>query len=143
MKLYKKLCLLAPIFSLAGCGNLANFYDDMVNPNFIEVAGIRFNYSGLTDNSQEAKSAALSYYGSYCVFGDDYTFTFYSGTMNAGGTYRQQRRKVFLTVLYSNGQLLPEEERVEKTLYVYDYDLHLPLEINNLSFSVIYTAEIL
>ncbi len=143
MKLYKKLCLLVPIFSLAGCGDLANFYDDMVNPNFIEVAGVRFDYSGLTDNSQEARSAALSYYDSYFVFGIDNTFTFFSSISNAGGTYYQQRRKVFLSVLYSDGELLPEEERVEKTLYVYDYDLHLPLEINNLSFSVIYTAQIL
>ncbi len=146
MKL-SRLFLLAPLFTLASCGNLANFYRDVVEGNTpqstaLNVSGHDFLFSDLIPNDFEGyQDLKASFNNSTISFIDNYSVTFTNGNSEQSGRYNQYDTLIVIVITSSDGQAIPEDQQVPETFILEDTDLHYSFEYNNISIDAVYVLE--
>jgi len=97
MKL-RKLCLLLPIIFLSSCGDLTNFYDEVVLDNYIDVMGHTFDYAGAIVEKEDSGYYASEFENSSFTFFNDMTLAYQDDSGITEGSYYQSRRRLLLTI---------------------------------------------
>ena len=142
-----RLLLLAPLFALTSCGNLANFYKDVVEGHTPEstafnVSGHYYTFYDLVPNDfEDYQDLKASFNNSSISFVDDYSVTFNSGNSEQSGRYNQYDTLVVIVITSSDGQAIPEDQQVPEIFVLNDTDLHYSFEHNNVSIEAVYALD--
>lgn len=94
----RKLFILLPIIFLSSCGDLTNFYDEVVLDNYIDVMGHTFDYAGAIVENEDSSYYASEFENSSFTFFNDMTLAYQDDSGVIEGSYYQSRRRLMITV---------------------------------------------
>lgn len=133
-----RLILLAPLFTLVSCGDLANFYRDVysgyVPESVFVVQGHSYIFDSLSPDEFEGRSDLLTTFQKTSIsFALDSTATIMVDQVNEQGTYNQYGTIVTIVVTSVDGNPVPEEDREAMVFTLNNEDLVYSFDHNNVS----------